>query len=41
MGREFFDLPADEQQSSLTAFATELLKNYGISDAKVLSLIHI
>jgi Ser/Thr protein kinase RdoA (MazF antagonist) len=35
VGKEFFDLPADEQQSSLTAFATELLKNYGISDAKV------
>lgn len=35
MGKEFFDLPADEQQSSLTAFAKELLKNYGISDAKV------
>jgi len=35
MGREFFDLPAEEQQKSLTAFATELLKNYGIHDAKV------
>lgn len=35
MGKTFFDLPADEQQSSLTAFATELLKNYGISGAKV------
>jgi Ser/Thr protein kinase RdoA (MazF antagonist) len=35
VGKEFFDLPADEQQISLTAFATELLKSYGISDAKV------
>jgi Ser/Thr protein kinase RdoA (MazF antagonist) len=35
MGREFFDLPAGDQQKSLTAFATELLKDYGIHDAKV------
>ena len=35
MGTEFFELPAEEQQLSLTAFATELLKNYGIQGAKV------
>ena len=35
MGREFFDLPAEDQQKSLTAFATKLLKDYGIHDAKV------
>jgi Ser/Thr protein kinase RdoA (MazF antagonist) len=35
MGREFFDLPAGDQQKSLTAFATELLKDYGIHNAKV------
>ena len=35
MGTAFFDLPAEEQQLSLTAFATELLKNYGIHGAKV------
>ena len=35
MGMAFFELPADEQQLSLTAFATELLKNYGIHGAKV------
>lgn len=35
MGSEFFDLPAQDQQKSLTAFATELLKNYGIHGAKV------
>ena len=35
MGREFFDLPAEDQQNSLTAFATELLKDYGIHGAKV------
>ena len=35
MGSEFFDLPAEDQQNSLTAFATELLKEYGIHGAKV------
>ena len=35
MGKEFFDLPAEDQQNSLTAFATELLKDYGIHGAKV------
>ena len=35
MGREFFDLPVEDQQKSLTNFANELLKNYGIRDAKV------
>ena len=35
MGKEFFDLPADDQQNSLTTFATELLKDYGIHGAKV------
>ena len=35
MGSEFFDLSAEEQQKSLTAFASELLKSYGINDAKV------
>jgi Ser/Thr protein kinase RdoA (MazF antagonist) len=35
MGSEFFDLPAEDQQNSLAAFATELLKDYGIHGAKV------
>lgn len=35
MSTEFFELPAEQQQLSLTAFATELLKNYGIHGAKV------
>ena len=35
MGTAFFERPAEEQQLSLTAFATELLKNYGIHGAKV------
>jgi Ser/Thr protein kinase RdoA (MazF antagonist) len=35
MGKEFFDRPAEDQQNSLTAFATELLKDYGIHGAKV------
>ena len=35
MGTEFFDLPAEEQQQSLTRFATELLKEYGIHGAKL------
>jgi Ser/Thr protein kinase RdoA (MazF antagonist) len=35
MGMEFFDLPSEDQQKSLTAFAIELLKNYGIHGAKV------
>ena len=35
MGLEFFDLPVEEQQKSLTTFAAELLKGYGINDAKV------
>jgi Ser/Thr protein kinase RdoA (MazF antagonist) len=35
VGTAFFDLPAEEQQGSLTAFAAELLKSYGIYDAKI------
>jgi Ser/Thr protein kinase RdoA (MazF antagonist) len=35
MGSEFFELPAEEQQKSLTVFAHELLKSYGISGAQV------
>jgi Ser/Thr protein kinase RdoA (MazF antagonist) len=35
MGSEFFDLSAEEQQKSLTTFAAELLRGYGINDAKV------
>jgi Ser/Thr protein kinase RdoA (MazF antagonist) len=35
MDAEFFELPAEEQQSSLTTFAQELLTNYGISNAQV------
>jgi len=35
MGSEFFELPVEEQQRSLTAFAQDLLSNYGISNAKV------
>ena len=35
MGTAFFELPAEEQQLSLTNFAIELLKNYGIHGAKV------
>jgi Ser/Thr protein kinase RdoA (MazF antagonist) len=35
MGMEFFNLPAEVQKKSLTAFATELLKDYGIHGAKV------
>ena len=35
MGLEFFDLPVEEQQKSLTTFAAQLLKGYGINDAKV------
>ena len=35
MGSEFFDLPAEQQQNSLTDFATQLLKEYGIDEAKV------
>jgi Ser/Thr protein kinase RdoA (MazF antagonist) len=35
MGKEFFELPADVQQISLTAFATELLGSYGIQGAQV------
>ena len=35
MGSEFFDLPVEDQQNSLTTFATELLKDYGIHGAKV------
>jgi len=35
MGSEFFELPAEEQQKSLTAFAHELLTNYGINNAEV------
>jgi Ser/Thr protein kinase RdoA (MazF antagonist) len=35
MGIEFFVLPAEAQQSSLTLFAKELLKQYGIINAQV------
>jgi Ser/Thr protein kinase RdoA (MazF antagonist) len=35
MGIEFFVLPAEAQQSSLTLFAKELLKQYGITNAQV------
>ena len=35
MGLEFFDSPAEDQQKSLTAFAVELLKDYGICGAQV------
>jgi Ser/Thr protein kinase RdoA (MazF antagonist) len=35
MSSEFFNLPVEEQQKSLNAFATDLLKYYGINDAKV------
>lgn len=35
MGTAFFDLPAEEQQGSLTTFAAELLKSYGIYEAKI------
>jgi Ser/Thr protein kinase RdoA (MazF antagonist) len=35
MGREFFDLPVEDQQRSLTSFAEDLLATYGIYKAKV------
>lgn len=35
MGREFFDLPVKDQQSSLEIFAEQLLANYGIHKATV------
>jgi Ser/Thr protein kinase RdoA (MazF antagonist) len=35
MGTSFFELPSEDQQRSLTAFASDLLKNYGIHDAKI------
>jgi Ser/Thr protein kinase RdoA (MazF antagonist) len=35
MGSEFFDLPVEDQQKSLTSFAKELLKQYGITNAQV------
>jgi hypothetical protein len=35
MGLEFFELPAEEQQKSLTFFAQDLLKGYGIESAQV------
>jgi len=35
MGIEFFNLPPEEQQSSLALFAKELLVQYGISNAQV------
>jgi Ser/Thr protein kinase RdoA (MazF antagonist) len=35
MGIEFFVLPAEAQQSSLTLLAKELLKQYGITNAQV------
>ena len=35
MGAEFFDRSAEDQQDSLTIFANELLKDYGIHNAKI------
>lgn len=35
MGTLFFELPSEDQQRSLTAFASDLLENYGIHDAKI------
>ncbi len=35
MGTSFFELPSEDQQRSLIAFASDLLKNYGIHDAKI------
>ncbi len=35
MGTSFFELPPEDQQRSLTAFASDLLKNYGTHDAKI------
>ena len=35
MGTLFFELPSEDQQRSLTAFASDLLTNYGIHDAKI------
>jgi len=35
MGTLFFELPSEDQQRSLTAFASDILKNYGIHDAKI------
>ena len=35
MGTSFFERPSEDQQRSLTAFASDLLKNYGIHDAKI------
>ena len=35
MGSEFFDLPVEDQQRSLTSFAEDLLATYGIYKAKV------
>ena len=35
MGSDFFNLPVEDQQSSLAIFAHELLKDYGIHNAKI------
>ena len=35
MGSDFFDLPVEDQQSSLTIFAYELVKEYGIHNTKI------
>ena len=35
MGTLFFELPSEDQQRPLTAFASDILKNYGIHDAKI------
>lgn len=35
MGSEFFDLPVEDQQRSLTSFAEDLLSTYGIYKAQV------
>lgn len=35
MGTLFFELPSEDQQRSLTAFSSDILKNYGIHDAKI------
>lgn len=35
MEGDFFNFPAEDQQKSLTSFAAEMLKSYGLNDAKV------
>ena len=38
MENDFFNFPAEDQQKSLASFAAEMLKSYGLNDAKVLDL---